>query len=882
MAIRIATISATDLRPASNITKRNYATAMTVGGTAGKVVGWWQAAFVRLPGSPNFINNTVYPLWGHDGNNAGNFNGGQDGVVWIGGDSASQGALRLRPRRTARSGNQNGYAAANQDFTSVSALTANGTDVYLLVYGEQNTGTDASPVWQGWAARVLVGGGVSSQVIATALASLYVTSATGVLLSQIFNSRPAAGAARSPVNLAFENFAHVNGDFPWDTANNRPHHDALLALANGTGAPATLHSYASLIAAQNAGTLGYANLRGDARADLSFHWTLANLTTGLANSGNGGANALSPANWNSLTGGLEDVAGFTPAHWTTNPTITEPVVKFHGGRGALPYTASGTYQAGTTALQRRWVLAGTSAPVPGFDWAAVGTFGGGTWSTTDTLPFGVFDLQVRDPNDVSRAATMSDFLVGTIALMHGQSGMAGVTENANAPKNVLNIALSAGVQGLYLEGSSSDAGGASYIKPTPLITRMVGGQTPAGLAHGALLMINEWQVHNPGHPLLIAKLAIGGTAMADWAANGTIGQWTYLGTVGEPGTANAGGVGRVGHYAWMLRGIADVHAIMWTPGMSSVEATRTAYADAIDARFTVTPAAPWLVLPPWRGHRSSPDSSSTVAKRAEHVSFVAERGARGILGPYWPDIVMDGNPIPASTANPGSLHCAFHSNATLGGSGSSVSDQNQVGQARLGRGIGRSLAWAYNRTIKAHGPRVVAAWFRDGARTVIEIEMGRAVRTLNGAGINNQFWISTDDGATFAKTGFTVALDASATRAVLTSTGGAWPASNVRVDYARAWPFGPADGDLDEALTERKLDGLLYDDQVHRGGTNLAALPGNPLTSANGNGVAVTARGTAKLLATERWTGTRNVTVRMIAADGVTVLREKTLVITGI
>jgi hypothetical protein len=124
----------------------------------------------------------------------------------------------------------------------------------------------------------------------------------------------------------------------------------------------------------------------------------------------------------------------------------------------------------------------------------------------------------------------------------------------------------------------------------------------------------------------------------------------------------------------MLRGIADVHAIMWTPGMSADPAVRAAYIAAIRSRFSNTPNAPWLALPPWRGHRSPPDSSSTPGKRAEHVAFVDELNAlvpgMGILGPYWPDIVMDGNPIPASTSNPGSLHCAFHSNATLGGSGS--------------------------------------------------------------------------------------------------------------------------------------------------------------------------------------------------------------------
>ncbi|MBU6167372.1 MAG: hypothetical protein KGQ52_14765, partial [Alphaproteobacteria bacterium] len=63
--------------------------------------------------------------------------------------------------------------------------------------------------------------------------------------------------------------------------------------------------------------------------------------------------------------------------------------------------------------------------------------------------------------------------------------------------------------------------------------------------------------------------------------------------------------------------------------------------------------------------------------------------------------------------------------------------------------------------------------------------------------------------------------------------------------------------------------------------------PGNPCQGTNRTGtgsagVAVAARGPAKLVANgERWTGSRSVTVRMMAADGVTILRERTLAITA-
>jgi hypothetical protein len=298
---------------------------------------------------------------------------------------------------------------------------------------------------------------------------------------------------------------------------------------------------------------------------------------------------------------------------------------------------------------------------------------------------------------------------------------------------------------------------------------------------------------------------------------------------------------------------------------------------AIDARFSNSPSAPWIVFPPWRGHRNPVDQAANVTKRFEHIQFFEALGARGILASCWLDTVM---------AASSSLHAAHGDPAGTPGF-APVPDTNRVGASRITAGIARWLARASNQDVKAGGPRLVAAWFRDGTRTVIEIDLGRQVRILNGAAIANLFWISTSNGTAWSQSGFTVALDASGTRAVLTSTGGAWPATDVRVDYGRDWPFGPA-VNVDEANTERLADGLLYDNQQHRGGINFAvgSRAGNPLVGTNrtGAGVAgvpVAARGNAKLFATERWTGTRNVTVRMIAADGVTVLREKTLAITG-
>lgn len=74
---------------------------------------------------------------------------------------------------------------------------------------------------------------------------------------------------------------------------------------------------------------------------------------------------------------------------------------------------------------------------------------------------------------------------------------------------------------------------------------------------------------------------------------------------------------------------------------------------------------------------------------------------------------------------------------------------------------------------------------------------------------------------------------------------------------------------------------------TYRGDTDVVgAQAGNPLqgtsTSAAGSGLAVVKGApTARLVTMERFTGTRNVTIRMMASDGVTVLKEKTVAITA-
>jgi hypothetical protein len=1091
MTISVKTVGATDLRLASAIVKPNYSLGRTIGGQTGQIMGHWRAIFIRIPAA-GFTLNGSYVMFGAEAGVNGTFTSGDDSALRIYGSGA---ASALKPWARYRGGSAEAYAGTNGaegQFTALAAMTASPA-AFLLIEGVTNTGTAGSPVWRGWAAICQVGSGTpSSQVAATAIAAGWINATTGALMRQIF-AAAGTGSARTPVGVAIEHAALVAGDFPWDTVNNRPHHDAIAALA-GVGSNPFL-TYASLVAAQNAGSLPYANC-DQGLGNLDYYWPLTDFAAGLANLGAAGTAPLIQTDWNSLTGGLSDtdVATIAPAHWTpaslsalaldsnsliqngntsiaisgassgstisllsgslpagmvlnggartisgvptavgtsnftlretlagatntprdtalsitvaaapalaalklsTNsaaqgasssiniigatsgsaisllsgslpagmalngaartisgtptasgtatftlretlagasntprdtelniavsaavaaPTIFDPILKFAGGRGARQMLVIGTRDA-NQVVERRWERMDTSAALAGLDWAVAPIQSGTAWSISDALPVGgPYRLRIRYVALPGQTASSDDWLSGTVAIMHGQSGVERVFQQGTTPINYLAISVAAGAQGIYVKLANQTAGSAAaYVQPAVSGVRLRSGETTV-LGHGGILCLNEWNASNPGHPLLMVNMAINGTVMAEWANNdqvssgGTLGHasFRYLGTIGAaPDAISGNNSGVVEMYAAALGRHCDLHLMMWTPNMSGDSTVRANYVAAIDARFSNAASAPFVVLPPWRGHRQPGDSSSLVSKRQEHLDFVTQLGTRGVLGPYWADVVNDGNPNPATAGGTsGSLHCAFHSNATVGGAGSPVSDQNQVGMARLGRGIGRVLAWHFDRSIKAHGPRILAAWSNNN-RASVQIELGRAVRTLNGAAISaNQFWVSLNNGVawgradgqseTLTATGnpaFTVALSADGTRAVLTPADGgtAWAAAgaNLRVDYSRRWPFGPSDL-ADETTAERALDGILYDDQTHRGGVNFAAnaRPGNPLQGSNRNGagvagVAVTARGAAKLVATERWSGQRPVRIRMMAADGVTVLAEKTINVVG-
>lgn len=313
MAIRVQMVGATDLRLAADILKTNYSMGRSIGGQAGQIMGHWRAMILRIPSS-GFTGGAPYLMLGRDGAGAGtgNFSGGEDTSMRIGGDNPALGANRLRPVMRYRAGNADAFAGTNGAEGGAATIPQLTAGVHLIVEGISNIGTNASPVWRGWAAACRIDGGPpASHVAATAINATWLAGSAGTLLRQIFAAF-GTGSARTPAGVTIEQVALCQGDFPWDTANNRPHHDAIAALA-GVGANPFL-TYETLVAAQNAGALPYANC-DQGLGTLTHWWTLRSLATGLANSGSGGAATLVPTDQNSLTGGLVDAADMAPAHW---------------------------------------------------------------------------------------------------------------------------------------------------------------------------------------------------------------------------------------------------------------------------------------------------------------------------------------------------------------------------------------------------------------------------------------------------------------------------------------------------------------------------------------------------------------------------------------
>jgi hypothetical protein len=894
MAIRASKAGITHLRTfngptATSITKEfNYNSVRPIAGVD-MLAGFWQAAFVQLPAG---------------------FSGAGASVMMGATAFTSPGAFAVATAHGIRVAGPSSGAAANRTragFTSKGP--ANEVDVgldlasplpplvlgrpYLFIWGANHLEHLGSPQWRGWLLTAdTTTGAIVCSVDVDLPAAGWLSGTSTQLLRHIFLAEGTA-ADRTQLDTIIEHVCLVNGEFPWDTLNDptagqtgvgRPHYDAVHALlGRNTSGPLPAGQeldYGQLVQAQNAGTLTYANLVAG-RGNLDHWWTLENLTAGLVNrSFTNKTLTLVQQNFNGDVDGLADIARISPAHFRSAPVAATPPVitplrqKFFGGRGLLPCVVSGTH---TGNVERRWVLAGTGTPVAGFDWA-VRTATGGAWSTSDVLPPGNYDLQVRDVADGSLLTALNDILVGTKLLMHGQSGMA--LSLFNGPLNPQNIPVASGAQGLFVDLLNDNAGTGGYARPTFSQTRMVGGTTPAQ-PYCAILMLNEWNTHNPGHPLFVGVMAVAGTFMADWANNSVVegGNWTFLGAVGEPGPSSAGTVGLVGYWAWLLDQQIDGHMMMWHPnfaGAATGSGSRDAYRDAIDGRFVHSTSEPWMFLPSWRTHVASPQVGTNGIQVWNRAALFADQlGARGYLGPQWTDIVSEKD---------NDLHPAFD------GVGSLVSDANHIGAGAAARGHGRAAARLFNQDVNAIF-RLGGVW-TDNACATLNVELGRKGRTLNGAAIAaTVFWFSTDNGVTWTRgngTNFTAAFDATATRVVLTAGAGVaatWEAAraagNLRIDYAREWPFDFT-VNANEANSPALLEGLIYDSATYRGRKNLTPAAGNVLQGtvligAGVAGVPVTVKGNPKLVTTERMSGNRSVTVRMRRVSDDAVLATRTL-----
>jgi hypothetical protein len=900
MSARIAIGSAADLR-VTPTSKRNFNTLVN-----GQVLGQWYGMFVQLPAG-GFAGNTGYIVLGAEGASnpgGGVFNGVDNFVFRIGGDSPSQdnsGATppifnRMRPRLLQNGGSGITAWAPNEGDPGTGTggtfpQFTRSPVTHFVVFGQVNIGDNTTPIWRNFYASCPVGvNSPTFYVAATAPPANFISSTNSRRLNHIFMANSTTVSTnRTPTDTVIEHVAIIDGNFPWDIPNGRPDLSIIAGLAGASGTNLTYASPSVL------GT-------GGRIADWwKLNDTFAPFTTaGLANYGTtaasgpavitGGANP-------DIVNGIVPAASISPAHWNppviTIPTPSAPNERFIGGRGTRARTWTGTYDTSAiiTTMQRRWQDAAGNA-LPGLDWGGTVTFSAGSWSFTDTLPSGgPYFLRMRTTDNPTSIAGSDDWLVGTTIVTHGQSGVYRAFNGVPFNTNILSITPAANAHAVFVDINNAKDGGSpgAYIQPIVQATRITPGLTPGGVGSGVVAMVNEWASHNAG-PVMIVNLSLSGSMMGDWArggtvfANGSFGGWPFQGDLPPvlPGPTAPNGAGLVGTLALAANRWADLHILMWTPGYTRTGSTGSEggpegdveYFAAIDARFNGNPTAPILFLPPWRGGRLWDDSSGDGSRQSWHVTAATVTFAsRGVLGPCWNDTVVDGN---------GSLHSAYRTVAV----GDSPADVNMIGGTRACAGMGRSAAWVFNRSIKAIGPRMVKAYFQDGTRQAIVIETGRRLRTLNNAAIHNAFWVSEASGAwvqSSERAGGTFTPTISGTKVILTSTGTPFNA-NTRVDYCRFQPFVSWGGVPNtEIAAERLLDGMLYDFETYRGALNLPARAGNPLIGTNTlNGLTVQTRDAVgpRLVSTARQPGTRNLTLDLMASDGVTVLATQSVTVT--
>lgn len=757
--------------------------------TVANVGNVW-ACWVRWPMS-GMDGNATYVIMGVDNNADGDASDSRETYLDIGGDNVGRGTGQKRPRFQSR-GTSGGNLFATNTMGSVAMpeMMARGVG-YLLLNGFTYVGG----VWKAWMACCPADGSPAFRVDTVAPVSNFLTS-TIRALEKIYGIAPHPTAG-----FDVEHVALLNCNFPWDGANDRPNLAIIEGLADGT------YEYDSAEVLNGGSILDWRKLAS--ASDLEDYGPVnrVDLTvTGAVNSGPpiapwGDPDFVSIANRES--------------NW------------IFGGNGAFTQTFRGAYGGSVDDLEFRIFSLETGDAVAGFDWQdADADLAAGAWEFTlpgTGLPVGKrYRLDIRWTGTPGiTASSIGEFHVGIRIGLVGQSQMVRVAGYNNSAD-----ALPTGLVGSYL-GLSSMAAGTSGAFDMPTVDYFKFNSAGSGAL--AKLMA-RWAEISPECPIMVVNMAIAGKSMQNWVDNEAHGGWTLFGD-GEsmplPGDSNDSGAQTmlglaaeryVDAFVWMW-GTSDIGGGVGPSGWAAMHDNLLVKLDDLyNARASyVTPV---LMLP----HPRSNDGGNTYAMRKVQIDK-ALTGGRWDLLTQFNDWAMDedGSPhqrVPSPTDG---------NKAEVAGEGVGLS----------GHITGQALAaWFRDNRINRFGPRLLKACWTNGGRTAIEIETGRVLTVLDSSSIAAQFYVSTDSGANFSNTGFSVAF--SGTKAILTKDSGAWPASNVRVDYLRSGPWlntFAGDG-VNTAEDQFVLDakGLAYGGEAFRSGRPMH------MDSVGGTGIAVAAK----------------------------------------
>lgn len=783
-------------------------------------VGMWSAGFIRMPATFGFnLEYIVLPL---DPGRTGSATAANTHNIFVRGQGMSP-----NPARVANRGRSSASAeiwdATERTFAAMPAIP--GATNCLVIVGVRKV----SGAWTLFRAYCPVGGSATVGVGAVAPPAGWITSAVP-LINQVFSS--AAAGAKTPVDTAVDHVVNVRGDFPF--SGGVP--DAAIVEALAANAATLRYDSPSVLA--GGAILDYRTLT-DA-ADLSDKGPGSRAAAVVV-----GSIATAPA----------------VASWMASDAITiteRPARWVFGGRGTRTQAFSGTYAgAAPVGFEIKVSSLDTGLAIPGWDWGAKApvsvVIAGGNWSLKlagTGLPIGSrYKFEIRETGAPSRnAATANSFDVGVRIAGLGQSQYQrmGIHNKTMAPI--------AGMRAAVMDVINRNAGGGgAYAQPVvdyqPLTAASATGS-------GYMAMANRWW-ELTGVPLMIINTPTEGTSVREWDTNGPYGQWTHVGDgVTVPGPVSAGTSGIQTLFAITLERDIDAWMLNWgtsdLPYAATMVTTLTAVLEkattGLDAIYSNCPAPPILVVPFPR--QSSTASIPNIMTMRDTQRAAGKAGGRFKFVGEFHDWVMDndGGPHPAAMG------------------GAPVLEVNWNGSGRGGFSMGQYLAGYFDPAIKRFGPLLLKAVFTDATRNVIEIETGRALRTIGGAALKSEiFFVSTDSGATFVNAGFTAAIVGTKIR--LTKSAGSWPASDVTVDAIRSLPMntdGGANGG--EIAADAWMDGLPFDDQTYRGKGY-----GQHLTGVGGTGIPVAAKAGLgpRLVATIKLPpGIYNVPVRMAHGGG--------------